>query len=369
MHLCNPRAVSDPSDIIVIGAGLIGLCTADALATRGASVKVIDARPGPCEGTSFSNSGMIHPSQAMSWDPVSRQSPDLARARQDAASVTARLAERSKTLLLQKMKSLGLPPRAPGCVQLYADIDAARAAQADFNEIGIAANVLMDPVITFGMAACQFPEDSSGDARAFGCALAADLETRGVSFSYNAKDLDVRRSDGRFFIRTSQGFFDAEHLVIAAGIQSVECLARLDIRLQLNGVSGAAADFDLPQDQDDLPVCPVMDTQSRSALTVFSDRVRISGGWGLDDPASLLERWRDIAPGLMLRLGQPRSTWSGQRPMSPVGRPYISGTSVPKLWVNTGHGHMGWTLCAGSGDLLASMIIDGHIDRRFAFSG
>ena len=55
--------------------------------------------------------------------------------------------------------------------------------------------------------------------------------------------------------------------------------------------------------------------------------------------------------------------------MSPLGRPYISATSIPNLWVNTGHGHMGWTLCAGSGELLAELLIDGVQDRRFAFAG
>ena len=369
MHLCRPLAVNDQHDIIIIGAGLIGLCTADALASRGARVRVVDARPGPCEGTSFSNSGMIHPSQAMSWDPETLQSPSLARAWTDAARVTARLGERSKELLLEKIKSLGLPSRTPGCVQLHADIDAVRVAQAGYNEIGIRANILIDPVDTFGMTACQFPDDNSGDARTFGCALAADLQARGVSFTYDAADLDIRQNQGQFFVRTSQGVFRSEDLIVAAGAQSAGCLARLGVRLQLNAVAGAAADFTLPKERDDLPAIPVMDAASRSAMTVFSDRVRISGGWGLYDPAPLLERWRDIAPGLMLRLGLPRSTWSGLRPISPVGRPYISGTSIPKLWVNTGHGHMGWTLCAGSGELLADMIIDGVKDSRFIFSG
>lgn len=369
MHLCRPLAVEDQQDIIIIGAGLIGLCTADALTARGVRVRVIDARPGPCEGTSFSNSGMIHPSQAMSWDPDTLQSSALARVRTDAARVTARLGERSKALLLEKISSLGLPPRAPGCLQLHADIDAVRTAQAGYDEIGIKTNIIMDPVNTFGMTACQFPDDTSGDARAFGCALAANLQVRGVSFTYDAADLDIRQSEGQFFVRTSKGGFRSDHLVVAAGAHSAGCLARLGVRLRLNTVAGAAADFALPGERDDLPDIPVMDAESRSALTIFTDRVRISGGWGLNDPAPLLERWRAIAPGLMLRLGQPRSIWSGLRPISPVGRPYISGTSIPKLWVNTGHGHMGWTLCAGSGELLADMIIDGASDSRFVFLG
>lgn len=369
MHLCRPLAVSDQQDIIIIGAGLIGLCSADALAAKGARVRVIDARSGPCEGTSFSNSGMIHPSQALSWDPEPIRSAELRRAQMDAARVTARLAERSKTLLLEKMAALGLPHRPPGSVQLHADLDAARAAQAGYNDIGIKADIIMKPVDTFGLPACYFPGDASGDARVFGCALAADLEARGVSFSYGAENMDIRRSEGRFFVRTSKGVFEAEHVVVAAGAQSAACLARLEVRLQLSAVPGAAADFALPEDPTDLPDCPIMDSESRSALTVFSDRVRIAGGWNLTDPAALVERWRDIAPGLMLGLGQPRSAWTGLRPVSPVGRPYISGTSVPNLWVNTGHGHMGWTLSAGSGELLAKLMIDGAQDRRFAFSG
>jgi len=172
-----------------------------------------------------------------------------------------------------------------------------------------------------------------------------------------------------FDIRVSSQILQADHLVIAAGIQSVDLLARLELRMQLKAITGAAVDFALPEAREDLPSCPVMDAASRSAMTVFEDRVRISGGWQLTDPAPLLERWADLAPGLMLRLGEPLSTWTGIRPVSPVGRPYISATSIPKLWVNTGHGHMGWTLCAGSGELMAQMILDARKDTRFSFSG
>ena len=361
--------MADQQDIIVIGAGLIGLCTADALHMRGARVRVIDARPGPCEGTSFSNSGMIHPSQAMSWDPNGASNSADDRARLDAARVTARLGERSKVLLLERMQSLGMVPRSEGCLQLHKDMDSALKAQAGYNDIGIEADVLMNQSDTYGLPACYFPNDTSGDAKVFGGALAEDLSLQGVSFIYDAIDLDIRHSEDQFFVRTSRGVFAGDHLVIAGGAGSADCLARLGVRMKLEAIAGAAADFDLPADLSDFPMCPVMDTRSRSALTVFSDRIRISGGWGLDDPEPFLDRWHDIAPALMLRLGPPRSKWTGLRPVTPVGRPYISCTSVPKLWVNTGHAHMGWTLCAGSGELLANMLIEGVIDRRFNFLG
>lgn len=365
MHLCRALAVTNQQDILIIGAGLIGLSTADELSARGMRVRVIDARPGPCEGTSFSNSGMIHPSQALSWDPQTA----FSRNHLDAARVTARLGERSKALILDKMKQLDLPLRPPGCLQLYPDIDAAREAQSRFSDIGIRANILMNAAETFGLAACQFPDDTSGDARVFGCTLAKSLDARGVSFVYDAGDVDIRQSDGQFYVKTIDAVFNAEHLVIAAGTRSIGCLDGLGVRLRLNAVAGAAADFDLPSNTAGLPACPIMDAHSRSALTVFSNRIRISGGWGVDDPASLIARWHEVAPELMAALGEPRSNWTGLRPVSHVGRPYISATSIPNLWINTGHGHMGWTLCAGSGELLAQMIVEGREDKRFAFSG
>ena len=369
MHLCSPPVVSNQHDIIIIGAGLVGLCTADALAARGAQVTVIEGWSGPCEGTSFSNSGMIHPSQAMSWEPQNTLSSYLSRAKFDAANVTARLAERSQDLLMQKLGALNLPSRRTGCFQLHPDFEAAQAAQAEYIKLGIQTDLRIDLVETFGLSACYFPNDASSNARVFGCALAEDLAARGVSFLYDAEALDIRQDQGRFFVRTSKGIVDADHLVIAAGAASPACFAKLGVRLQLRSVAGAAADFALPEDRYDLPLCPVMDVQSRSTLTVFDSHLRISGGWHMRDPAALVERWREIAPALMLRLGSPLSTWSGVRPMSPVGRPYISGTSIPNLWINTGHGHMGWTLSAGSGELLAKLLIEGVEDRRFAFAG
>jgi len=356
--------VESSQNITIIGAGLIGLCTAEALSARGASVTVIDSKPGPCQGTSFSNSGMIHPSQAQSWEPGTRRA--LLR---DAAKVTADLGAHSRAVLLKHIRRLGLTVRRSGCLKLYPDFETARAAQADYNDIGVEANIIIDPVDTFGQVACQFPNDSSGDSRVFGCVLAEDLQAKGVRFIYEATDVDIRRVEDGFNIRAASGIIKADHLIIAAGIQSVDLLAQMEIRMQLKAISGAAEDFALPEAREDLPFCPVMDAMSRSALTVFEDRVRISGGWNLTDPTALLERWADLAPGLMLRLGRPISTWTGIRPVSPAGRPYISSTSIPNLWVNTGHGHMGWTLCAGSGELLAQMILEAREDTRFAFSG
>lgn len=365
MQLCRAQAVSDTPHIIIIGAGLIGLCTADALASRGARVTVLDARSGPCEGTSYSNSGMIHPSQACSWDPNARKTPEAL----NAARVSVELGQRSRDLLLKQMKQLGLPDRAAGCFQIQPDIDTARAMQTSQNDLGVRTDVVMDANLSFGHPACFFPDDASGDAQAFGSALAANLAARGVAFHYGETDLGLRQSDETISVKTSMGVLSAHHLVVAAGTGSPDVLEKLGVRLTLDPVSGAAADFALPENIENLPACPVMDAQSRSALTLFPDRLRVSGGWGVIDPAQLIARWTEIAPDLFSQLGDPFRTWTSKRPVSPAARPYISGTSVARLWVNAGHGHMGWTLCAGSGELMAQMILENLDDRRFAFAG
>ncbi len=365
MQLCRPRAVTIESHILIIGAGLIGLCTADALAARGARVTVVDARPGPCEGTSFSNSGMIHPSQARSWVPgVKETAADL-----DAARVSVELAMRSRALLLEKIEHFGLPQRTSGCLQIQPDIETARQVQSVQRSIGVRTDIIIDPIESFGLPACRFPDDSSGDAQAFGCALADDLLARGVCFIYGAQDLLIRRAEDGFLLRTSDQLMAVDQVIVAAGVGSPDVLAQLSVRLRLNAVSGTAADFALPDDMSRLPSCPIMDAQSRSALTVFADRLRVSGGWGEIEPRAIIDRWTEIAPDLFSRLKPPLSTWTAKRPVSPAGRPYISATSVPGLWVNTGHGHMGWTLCAGSGELLAQMILNGRQDDRFTFAG
>ena len=101
--------------IIVIGAGLIGLCSAYSLRTRGAKVSLIDIKSGPCLGTSFSNSGMIHPSQSKSWAPGMPVTNDQI----NAAKVTFDLAKQSVELIRPIFETLGLPILSEGCAVSY----------------------------------------------------------------------------------------------------------------------------------------------------------------------------------------------------------------------------------------------------------
>jgi len=213
----------------------------------------------------------------------------------------------------------------------------------------------------------------SGNARLYGEALAADLKSRRVAIIYNVKNIIVSPRDKGVSIGYADDGLsvpntqDFDHVIVAAGSHSAELMAQVGLSLQVEPIKGHAVNYAKPD--MDLPEVPLMDLASRSALTVFKDHLRLSGTWDKADDTFLLARWQEIAPHLMASLGPITSRWTGLRPVSRAGRPYISASSIPNLWVNTGHGHLGWTLCAGSGDIMARMILDGEADKRFIYAG
>lgn len=372
-----------PLKIAIIGAGLIGLSCADALkrsskSGRSLDITIFEQRSAPVRGTSFCNSGMIHPSQSQSWARDEDASEVLSRA---ASQCVHELAVQTRDLLLANAKRLNLQDmlrRDAGSLQIYSDIAAAQAAQKSFEALGVKSDIHMNPVTTFGHPALFFGNDISGNARLYGEAMAANLQSRGVKFIYNAQDLNFRPQAHGISIAppnadlTAQdkGFAKGEwfdHVILAVGAHSPELMKRFGLNIHIDPVRGHAVNYAKPA--MDLPTVPLMDVASRSALTVFADHIRLSGTWGEDNNDVLLDRWWKIAPNLMRSLSAPLSNWTGLRPVSRIGRPYISSTSIENLWINTGHGHLGWTLCAGSGDLMARMILDGARDTRFTYAG
>ena len=328
---------------------------------RGHKVTIVDARSGPARGTSYANSGMIHPSQARPW------LFDGDKKLEDAAfRAVHELAQRSKTLLQDKLLDLGLYNDHPvlGCYKLYSDMASARLAQQFYADSGVTARAVMDVEATLGHSALYFEGDIWGNAREYALALEADLKSRGGVFIYDAPGLRIRRGEKGVTAQLKGHIFHADHVIVAAGPQSPDILGQLSLNLPMKHVRGFSVNFDKPDMA--LPFAPLMDAKSRSAMTVYKDHLRVSGTINEESARPLLQRWCELAPDIMGALKPAKEIWSGLRPMSKAGRPYIGPTSVKGLWVNTGHGHMGWTLSAGSGDLIANMILDGAIDERFA---
>ena len=352
--------VSQPN-ILIIGAGLIGLSTADSLMAKGANVTLVEARSGAGKGTSYSNSGMIHPSQARPWNFTGN------KVQEDAVfQANHDLAEKSKHLLEDKLTAMGLwtPRDISGCYKIYPSLETARHAQERYANDGVMSRVVMDVKATLGHTTLYFENDIWANAYTYCEFLEAQLHTRGATFIYNASNLRLRRSDDGVTAGLDGHIFKADHVIICAGPQSGDILEKLNLKLSIEKLRGFAVNFGLPDIE--LPPAPLMDSHTRSAMTIFDDHIRFSGTVGEDSARPLLKRWYELAPDIMASLKPATEIWTGLRPMSKAGRPYIGRTSISNLWVNAGQGHMGWTLSAGSGDLMARMIIDGEEDDRYA---
>ncbi len=345
------------SDIIIIGAGLIGLSTADQLSARGLSVTVIDAAVGPGRGASFSNSGMIHPSQALPW-LVENPEPTVVNA-------VHGLAERSRDLLFNQFDRLKISDarRPDGCLQLFDSQYFGQQAMARYDEMGVAVKPYRGPWDT-ARYALFFPNDRSGNAFEYCEVLERDLRSRGVRFVYEALARLIQRND-RVEVNVGDTLYIGQHIVVACGAASEHLIHPLGLALPVKAVTGHAMNFARPDME--LPPWPIMHYETRSAITAFKDHLRLSGTVGEGEPEALAEIWEEILPDLYAVLGKPISVWSGDRPASALGRPIIGETPINGLWVNCGHGHMGWTLSAGSGELMARLIVDNVKASEFEF--
>lgn len=355
-------------DVAIIGAGLIGLSSADALSRRGLKVLVADIANQVMQGTSFCNSGMIHPSQSWPWAQLELSGD----ARLSAARDVASLAADSAAILKSRAAELGLPQsrRSAGCLQLFRDDQARDKACSGFEAIGIAYERRSAGALFSDRPAVFFQGDASGNSYDYGGALADDLRARGVDIALG-QGAALWQEEGRVIgLRLGNRDIAATDVIMAAGMQSARLASWAGLTLPMKRAVGWAVNFARPVLEPsgfDLPAYPVMEVGFCAALTVFEDTVRLSGTIDLPDERGLLSLWGNIAPELMQCLDAPiGAPWRGERPMSLTGKPFIGRSSVPGLWLNTAHGHMGWTLCAGSAELLARMIADGESDERFA---
>lgn len=349
-------------DVVIIGAGLIGLSTADSLLAKGFSVCVTDIKTAVMGGASFCNSGMIHPSQAAPWAQLGLEAGLRLSAGKDVLS----LAKRSSERIQLRAKELGLSQekRAKGCLQIFHTQEDWLAACARCDSLDIAYQRRPAGALFGDKPALFYPNDSSGNAHEYGEALARDISARGADIVLGqgaAPWLEEGRVIGA---RLGSRDISARHTVLAAGMQSQRLAARAGLNLPIKRAAGWAVNFTVPAGIE-LPHYPVMEAGNCSALSIFGDSLRLSGTIAEPSADKLIATWTGLAPSLMASLGEPLGPpWTGDRPVSRSGKPFIGRSGLPGMWINTAHGHMGWTLCAGSGELLADMI-EGKVDARF----
>jgi len=400
--------------VTVLGAGVVGVTTAWYLAADGHDVTVIDRQPLPAQETSFANGGQISVSHAEPWaNPQAplkalkwmgrEDAPLLWRLRADPAQwawglrflrectaararanvgaiVRLGLASRTALQVLRRELALEYDHLERGILHFYTDpaeFEHALPQAALMREFGCdrvpktAAECL---AIEPALAGSRVPVvggtytagDESGDARRFTEALAQHAAARGVRFRYGETVTALLREGDRLAgVRLGSGeTLCADMTVLALGSYSPLLLRPLGLRLPVYPAKGYSATLTLPPGTA-APSVSLTDDGHKIVISRLGQTLRVAGTAefnGYDTSlnaarcAALLTRTREIFPSLAT-VSQV-DYWAGLRPATPGNVPLIgdmAAAGLAGLWLNTGHGTLGWTLSCGSARLLADL--------------
>ncbi len=402
--------------VLVLGAGVVGVTCAWFLREAGHQVTVVERQSGAGRETSFANGGQILVSHAEPWaNPGAprkiaqwlgrEDAPLLFRPRLNADQwawglaflrecTAARAAQNTRRLVelglysrraLKRLRSnLGLEyaHSERGILHFYTDeagFESARASAAlmrslgcDRRSISTGEAVALEPALAsvrdriVGADYCA--EDESGDAHAYTVQLAERCASGGVEFLLNTTVqrllLDGDRCQGVEVTRAGGAVtrLTADAVVACLGVETRALLAPLGVRLQIVAAKGYSATFDIT-DPAYVPNVSLTDDEYKIVFSRFDQQLRVAGtvelgGRGLELNEArcdaLTQRTQTLFPGAC-DFSQPRY-WAGLRPLTPSNVPYLGATRVRALYLNTGHGTLGWTMAAGSGQLIADLV-------------
>lgn len=405
-----------PFDVVVLGAGVIGVATAYWALRAGLSVAVVDRHPRAALQASFANGGQLSVSYAEPWaNPrmpaklvkwlfqpdsplVFRPSLDphqwrwiagfLSQCRRSASEKNlieiARLAVHSREQLhrIRDAERIDYAHRQQGIIRFYRSDKELRAVRrpADLiNQHGGECRIIDADQMTalepaFANRAHQLagavytPEDESGDACRFTQQLAEICRARGAVFFYDTSVTNLMTERGERVraaeVRSTDGYseIEARDFVVCLGAESASFLRPHGIRLNLYPVKGYSVSIPT-RDADDPPTTALIDDRNKLVYSHLGDHLRVAGTGELSgyrrhlDPRrcrSMLEQVRELFPAA----GdfQQARFWADLRPATPSNVPCIGRTAYTNLWLNTGHGTLGWTLAAGSGERLVSRL-------------
>jgi D-amino-acid dehydrogenase len=404
-------------DVIILGAGIVGVTTAYWNLRRGRSVCVIDRQPDSGLETSFANGGQVSVSHAEPWANPSAprkvlkwlfrsDAPLLFRPRFDIhqwlwiarflldclprradrhTAEIVRLATESRDLIRQIRNDEGLhyDERCKGILHFYRDrreFEAAIPVAELMRRYGCDRRVISaDEVVAIEPAfvdrrsdiagATYTATDESGDAHKFTQGLARVCERMGATFLFNHEvtALNVGRSKHQVHaveVCGPEGYrsLRARDVVVSLGCWSAPFLRRYGVRLNIYPAKGYSASIPI-EGANGAPITSLTDDEYKLVYSNLGDRLRVAGTAELSGYTRELSHTRcqailRNAKHLFPRAGNfERATfWSGLRPATPSNLPYIGRTRYRNLWLNTGHGTLGWTLGAGSGFRIADMI-------------
>lgn len=397
--------------VLVLGSGVIGVTSAYYLARAGHEVTVVDRQPGPALETSHANAGQISPGYSTPWAApgivpkairwmLMRHPPLVLRQVADRHTFSwlfamlsnctkhryavnkermIRLAEFSRDRLIDLRADTGIDydGRQQGTLQLFRTAQQLAAAEKDIailRESGVPFE-LLDPAgclaaepglleaagkIAGGL---RLPNDETGDCFKFTNALAELARGLGVTFRFGETVKNIRSAGGQISaVETDHGLLTADAYVVALGSYSPSLLAPLKLRLPVYPVKGYSITASVV-DEARAPRSTVMDETYKIAITRLGNRVRVGGmaeisGFSRDLPQARQETLKFSVGDLFPRAAdlEGASFWTGLRPMTPDGTPIIGATQFSNLFLNTGHGTLGWTMACGSAHVIADIV-------------
>jgi D-amino-acid dehydrogenase len=400
--------------IIVLGAGVVGVAGAWYLAEAGHEVTVLERRAGCGLETSFANGGQISAGHAEPWaKPAAipkilrwlgrEDAPLLFRPRADWAQwewglrfllecLPGRFERHSRTLAalaaysrdclrdLRRGTGIRYDELTRGILQFATnqrDFEALARHVEAMRPLGIrrevksaAECIALEPALGGSrVAICggvYDPKDESGDAHRFTSELAALAVQRGVKFRFGAVVEAIEAQGGQVGAIRLQGGerATADGYVVSLGSYSPLFLSPLGIRVPIYPLKGYSITLPLgPADAAAAPTVSLTDEAAKIVISRLGNRLRAAGTaelTGYDTSinaarcAAITRRVRELFP----RLGAATTVenWAGLRPATPNNVPVIGRTPVANLFLNTGHGTLGWTLACGSGKALASLV-------------
>ena len=404
--------------VLILGSGVIGVTTAYYLAKAGAEVTVIDRQSAPAAETSSANASQISPGYSTPWatpgiplkalkwlfqehaplairlDGTLFQLQWLARMLGNCTSVRyatnkermLRIADYSRHCLdaLRAETGIQYEGRQLGTTQVFrhqSQLDGLDKDTSILHECGIDFEVLdvdgirkVEPGLDVAHAgllgALRLPHDQTGDCNLFTQGLAREAEALGVRFRFCTTVRKLHAVAGKIqgvqVLDANTGHTSietADQVVLALGSFSAAMLEDLPLSIPVYPLKGYSLTIPIADDAR-APRSTVMDETYKIAVTRFDERIRVGGMAEVaGHDLRLVPKRRktlemvvnDLFPGGG-RVAEAQF-WTGLRPMTPDGTPIVGKTPFSNLWLNTGHGTLGWTMACGSARLLSDQII------------
>ena len=398
--------------VLILGSGVIGVTSAWYLAKSGHDVTVVDRQSSVANETSFANAGQISPGYSAPWAAPGIPIKAMKWLMQELAPLKInikdldtetmlwmtkmvancntkdyhinkarmmRVAEYSRDCLRELRKEINIQydHRTKGTLQVFRTDSQVKGSKKDIEvlkECGVDHKILtaddclayepaLKHTISKIVGGLQLPNDETGDCHMFVTELARECENLGVKFVMDTNIEKVNKQGNEIVsVSTSKGELTADAYLMALGSYSTHMLANIGIKVPVYPIKGYSLTLPI-EDYSAAPESTIMDETYKVAITRLGDRIRVGGTAEITSyNIALLEKRRkniefSIAD-LFPHAGDLAKAefWTGLRPMTPDGTPILGKTKIDNLFLNTGHGTLGWTMSVGSAKFVSDVI-------------